>query len=132
MEYTAYLLPKHRYAIPPDLKGLNERLRFPRCPIPSVIHVDYSARLQTVHRSVHPDFHELITEFHHLTGVPMIINTSFNVSGQPIVCSAEEAWQCFRHTDMDYLVVDDRIYCNPADKTQEEKYSWAMQFAKFS
>ncbi|PYK64950.1 MAG: hypothetical protein DME50_10845 [Verrucomicrobia bacterium] len=132
MEYTAYLLPKHRYSVPAGLSGLSERLHFPRCRLPSVVHVDYSARLQTVRRSVHPDFHKLISEFKRLTGVPMIINTSFNVSGQPIVRTAEEAWQCFRHTDIDYLVLNDAIYDNPNDKTREEKTSWARQFEKYS
>jgi carbamoyltransferase len=132
MEYTAYLLPKHRYSVPAGLRSLRERLNFPRCRLPSIVHVDYSARLQTVCRSVHPDFYELISEFKSLTGIPMIINTSFNVSGQPIVRTAEEAWQCFRHTDIDYLVLNDAIYSNPNDKTREEKTSWARQFEKYS
>jgi carbamoyltransferase len=132
MEYTAYLLLKHRHSVPAGLRSLSERLHFPRCRLPSVVHVDYSARLQTVRRSVHPDFYELISEFKRLTGIPMIINTSFNVSGQPIVRTAEEAWQCFRHTDIDYLVLNDDIYRNPNDKTREEKTSWARQFEKYS
>lgn len=132
MEYTAYLLSKHRHSIPAGLKSLSERLHFPRCRLPSVVHVDYSARIQTVRRSVHPDFHELISEFKRLTGIPMIINTSFNVSGQPIVRTAEEAWQCFRHTDIDYLALNNDIYRNPNDKTREEKTSWARQFKKYS
>jgi carbamoyltransferase len=132
MQYTAYLLLKHRHSVPVGLKSLRDRLHFSRCRLPSVVHVDYSARLQTVRRSVHPDFHELISEFKRLTGVPMIINTSFNVSGQPIVRTAEEAWQCFRHTDIDYLVLNDTIYGNPNDQTREEKTSWARQFEKYS
>jgi carbamoyltransferase len=132
MQYTAYLLPKHRYPVPPSLKGLRERLDFQRCEVPSVIHVDYSARLQTVRKSVHPDFHTLLTEFKLLTGIPMLINTSFNVSGQPIVRTAAEAWQSFRHTDMDYLVLNDEIYRNPNDRTREEKQLWLQQFEKHS
>jgi len=132
MEYTAYLLTKHRHSVPSGLRTLSERLHFPRCTLPSVVHVDYSARLQTVRRSVHPDLHELISEFKRLTSIPMIINTSFNVSGQPIVRTAEDAWQCFRHTDIDYLVLNDDIFRNPNDKTREEKISWARQFEKYS
>jgi carbamoyltransferase len=134
MQYIAYLLVKHRHAVPEQLRtsSLNDQLHFPRCKLPSVVHVDYSARLQTVRRSVHPDFHELISEFKRLTGIPMIINTSFNVSGQPIVRTAEDAWQCFRHTGIDYLVLNDAIYRNPNDKTREEKISWARQFEKYS
>ena len=132
MQYTAYLLPKHRHCVPSGLRTLREQLDFPRCSVPSVVHVDYSARLQTVRRSVHSDFHELISEFKRMTGIPMIINTSFNVSGQPIVRTAEEAWQCFRHTDIDYLVLNDHVYRNPNDRTREEKTSWARQFEKYS
>lgn len=132
MQYTAYLLPKHRHSVPSGLRTLREQLDFPRCSVPSVVHVDYSARLQTVRRSVHSDFHQLISEFKRMTGIPMIINTSFNVSGQPIVRTAEEAWQCFRHTDIDYLVLNDHVYRNPNDRTREEKTLWARQFEKYS
>jgi carbamoyltransferase len=132
MEYTAPLLLKRRLASPVGGTSLSERLRFPRCSLPSVVHVDYSARLQTVRHSVHPDFHELIAAFKDLTGVPMIINTSFNVSGQPIVRTANDAWECFRHTDIDYLVLNDELYRNPNDRTREEKTAWARQFQTHS
>lgn len=132
MQYTAYLRPELRHAVPAELRGLRERLAYRRCDLPSIIHVDYSARLQTVRADVHPDFHRLIREFKRLTGVPIVINTSFNVSGQPIVRTAEEAWHCFRHTDMDYLVVDDRLFRNPNDKSREEKLAWSRQFENYS
>ncbi len=132
MNYTADLLPEHRRDIPDHLDGIRDRLMFERCEIPSVVHVDYSARLQTVRQSVHPDFHRLITEFNSLTGIPMVINTSFNVSGQPIVSTALEAWECFVHTDMDLLVINNRIFRNPGLKTKGEKISWLDQFAKNS
>ena len=128
MQYTAFLRPQRRYPIPTGIDGLRERLDFQRCEIPSVIHVDYSARLQTVRKEVHPDFHRLISEFKAITGVPIVINTSFNVSGQPIVRTAAEAWQCFKHTDMDFLVLNERIFRNPNDKTREEKLQWLKQF----
>ena len=132
MEYTAYLLPEHRLPAPATAAGLADRLRAPRCRLQSVVHVDYSARLQTVRRAVHPDLHRLIEAFKALTGVPMIINTSFNVSGQPIVRTAADAWQCFRHTDIDFLVIDDELYSNPRDRTEDEKRAWAAQFEKQS
>lgn len=132
MQYTAYLRPERRHRVPDGVKGLRERLDFRRCDVPSIVHVDYSARIQTVRREVHPDFHRLIGEFKRLTGVPLLINTSFNVSGQPIVRTADEAWQCFRHTDMDYLVIDDLIFRNPNDKSREEKLAWLTQFENFS
>jgi carbamoyltransferase len=130
MQYTAYLVPEKRHPVPTGLDDMKARLDFRRCDVPSIIHVDYSARLQTVHKDVHPDFHRLISEFKKLTGVPIVINTSFNVSGQPIVRTAEEAWLCFQNTDMDYLVVNDEIYRNPNLKTREEKLQWLKQFAK--
>jgi carbamoyltransferase len=132
MQYTAYLKPERRYPMPPTLSGMRERLDFKRCEVPSIVHVDYSARLQTVRSDVHPDFHGLIVEFKKRTGVLILINTSFNVSGQPIVRTAEEAWLCFRHTDMDYLVVEDRVFHNPNDKTREEKLEWLRQFERFA
>jgi carbamoyltransferase len=130
MNYVANLLPARRLPMPESLTGLKERLDHPRSSIQSVIHVDFSARLQTVRREVHPDFHRLISEFHALTGVPIVINTSFNVGGQPIVRTAVEAWECFLHTDLDLLVLNDEIYRQPATKTREEKIAWLSQFAK--
>lgn len=129
MQYTAYLRPERRRAQPARFASLREQLDFPRCDIPSVIHVDYSARLQTVHAAVHPDLHRLLTAFKVQTGIPLLINTSFNVSGQPIVRTAAEAWECFVHTDIDLLVLNDQLFRNPATQTREEKLQWLAQFA---
>ena len=76
-----------------------------RSTIPAVTHVDYSARLQTVHKETNPRFHALISEFEHRTGTPMLVNTSFNVRGEPIVMSPKDAFRCFMGTDMDLLVI---------------------------
>ena len=130
MNYTANLLPALRAELPAAFASLRERLDFPRCTIPSVVHVDFSARLQTIRREVHPDFHRLLTHFHQRTGVPILINTSFNVSGQPIVRTGAEAWDCFVNTDVDLLVVNDEVFRNPFQKTREEKLQWLKQFAK--
>ncbi|HUQ88605.1 MAG TPA: carbamoyltransferase C-terminal domain-containing protein [Vicinamibacterales bacterium] len=132
MQATAWLKPEHRYAASPGATTWRERLAQPRCAFSSVVHVDYSSRLQTVRRQTHPDLHRLLTEFKTITGCPLLINTSFNVSGEPIVRTAEEAWQCFRHTRMDYLVVDDRIFRHPHDTTLEENLAWREQFAEFA
>jgi carbamoyltransferase len=132
MNYTAYLRPELRTPLPGNIASLRERLDFPRCSIPSVIHVDFSARLQTVRPSVHPDFHRFITAFHALTGVPILINTSFNVAGQPIVRTATEGWDCFVNTDIDLLVLNDEVFRNPFQKTREEKLTWLAQFAKLA
>ena len=130
MNYTANLLPALRRTAPAEAADLKGRLDQTRSEIQSVVHVDFSARLQTVRREVHPDFHHLISEFKALTGVPILINTSFNVGGQPIVRTAAEAWECFLHTDLDLLVLNDEVFRNPGLKTREEKISWLEQFAK--
>lgn len=130
MNYTAYLRPELRAPLPAAFPGLRERLDFPRCSIPSVIHVDFSARLQTIRPEVHPDFHAFLTAFHALTGVPILINTSFNVAGQPIVRTAAEGWDCFVNTDIDLLVLNNEVFRNPGRKTREEKIAWLRQFAK--
>jgi len=129
MQYTAYLKPEHRYPAPEKFNSFRERLDFPRCGVPSIIHVDYSARLQTIDAKIHPDFHRLISEFKKITGVPIVINTSFNVSGQPIVRTGKEAWECFLNTDIDILVVNDSAFRNPFERTREEKLEWLKQFA---
>jgi len=130
MNYTAYLRPERRAPLPGHFASLRAQLDFPRCSIPSVIHVDFSARLQTIRPEVHPDFHAFITAFHALTGVPILINTSFNVAGQPIVHTAAEGWDCFVNTDIDLLVLNDEVFRNPSQKTREEKLTWLAQFAK--
>jgi carbamoyltransferase len=129
MNYTANLRPELRAPLPAAFATLKEQLDFPRCALPSVVHVDFSARLQTVAADVHPDFHRLLCAFAALTGVPILINTSFNVSGQPIVRTAVEAWDCFLNTDLDLLVLGDEVYRNPQHKTREEKLSWLKQYA---
>jgi len=82
-----------------------QRLRTPRSTIPAVTHVDYSARVQTVAAHDHPRFHRLLREFEKNTGCPVLVNTSFNVRGEPPVCTPEDAFRCFMRTEMDYLVV---------------------------
>ncbi len=82
-----------------------DKLNVPRSDIPAVTHVDYSARIQTVHEETNPCYHALISKFKELTGCPIVVNTSFNVRGEPIVCTPEDAWHCFMGTDIEVLVV---------------------------
>jgi carbamoyltransferase len=82
-----------------------DKLNAIRSEIPAVTHVDYSARIQTVHRDTNPTYHALIEQFHGLTGCPVIVNTSFNVRGEPIVCTPEDAFRCFMGTDIERLVI---------------------------
>jgi carbamoyltransferase len=83
-----------------------EKLNVPRSTIPAVTHVDYSARVQTVHKETHPRYHALISKFQELTGCPVIVNTSFNVRGEPMVCTPEDSFHCFMGTEIDVLAVE--------------------------
>ena len=80
-----------------------DKLNVPRSTIPAVTHVDYSARIQTVHRETNPRYHALLTRFKELTGCSVIVNTSFNVRGEPIVCTPEDALRCFMGTEIESL-----------------------------
>jgi carbamoyltransferase len=82
-----------------------DKLNIPRSDIPAVTHIDYSARIQTVHRKTNPAYHDLLQTFHNQTGCPVIVNTSFNVRGEPIVCTPHDAYLCFMRTEMDNLVL---------------------------
>jgi carbamoyltransferase len=86
-----------------------DKLNVPRSNIPAVTHVDYSARVQTVDADVNPRFHALLKAFKARTGCPVLINTSFNVRGEPIVCTPEDAFRCFMGTDIETLVIGNSI-----------------------
>jgi carbamoyltransferase len=90
----------------PDLRS---RVNVVRSEIPAVTHVDYSARLQTIDEVRNPRFYRLLKEFERLTGCPVLVNTSFNVRGEPIVCTPQDAYRCFMATDMDVLVLEDTL-----------------------
>jgi carbamoyltransferase len=87
-----------------QLVGL-DKLKQARSLIPATTHVDYSARVQTVEGTTNPRYHALLTAFHRRTGCPVLVNTSFNVRGEPIVCTPEDGWRCFMHTGMDALAM---------------------------
>jgi len=82
-----------------------EKLNVSRSLIPAVTHVDYSARIQTVHKNTNPAYYKLISKFYKKTGVPILVNTSFNIRGEPIVCSPTDAFKCFMGTELDILVI---------------------------
>ena len=83
-----------------------ERLNLKRSLIPAVTHVDYSARIQTVHKDTNPKYYRLIEKFKEITQCPILVNTSFNIRGEPIVCSIEDAFNCFMGTELDILVCE--------------------------
>ena len=82
-----------------------DKLNVPRSSVPAITHVDYSARIQTVHNDTNPRYHALISKFYEKTGCPIIVNTSFNVRGEPIVCTPTDAFKCFMGTELDLLAV---------------------------
>ncbi|HEU4520483.1 MAG TPA: carbamoyltransferase [Thermoanaerobaculia bacterium] len=108
MLLVADVRKEHQIAMTEEQESLFgiEKLNVPRSSIPAVTHVDYSARIQTVHRETNPRFHRLLSEFHARTGCPVVVNTSFNVRGEPIVCTPEDAYRCFMDTDIDVLVLE--------------------------
>ena len=105
-----------------------EKLNIPRSDIPAVTHVDYSARIQTVHRETNPHYHQLISAFEQLTGCPVIVNTSFNVRGEPIVCTPEDAFRCFMGTEIDVLAIGNcLLYNEPQNPSLKLKYEHAFE-----
>jgi carbamoyltransferase len=107
MLMVAEVRPEHRIAMTEDQNKLFgiDRLNVARSTIPAVTHVDYSARIQTVHGETNPRYHALISRFAELTGCPVIVNTSFNVRGEPLVCTPEDSFHCFMGTEIEVLVV---------------------------
>jgi carbamoyltransferase len=126
MLLVADVAREHRIAMTEEQQKLFgiEKLNVPRSAIPAVTHVDYSARVQTVHRETNPRYHELISKFKGLTGCPVIVNTSFNVRGEPIVGSPEDAFRCFMGTEIETLAVGNCLLTkdkqNPALKQNYE------------
>ncbi|MDP4218546.1 MAG: carbamoyltransferase C-terminal domain-containing protein, partial [Bacteroidota bacterium] len=106
------LKPSQRRTLPSDYAGwpLMDKIRFPRSDLPAITHVDYSARIQTVHRATNPRFWQLLHAFRDLTGCGVLINTSFNVKDEPIVHTPEEAYRCFMQTEMDWLVIGNLMF----------------------
>ena len=106
-----------------------EKLNIPRSELPSITHVDYSARIQTVHQETNPRFHKLLDEFEDATGCPVLVNTSFNVRGEPIVCSPEDAYRCFMRTEMDYLVLENFLLSKDDQPEWHETDDWRSEYA---
>ncbi|HXY18617.1 MAG TPA: carbamoyltransferase [Gemmatimonadales bacterium] len=103
-------------------------LNVPRSDIPAVTHIDYSARVQTVSRDVSPDYYDLIAQFERLTGCPVVVNTSFNVRGEPIVCSPGDAHTCFMRTHIDALVLGPFLLHKSEQPAWKETQNWKQEF----
>jgi carbamoyltransferase len=105
-----------------------EKLNIPRSVLPAITHVDYSARVQTIERDTNPRFHALLCEFERQTKCPVLINTSFNVRGEPIVCSPEDAYRCFMRTEMDYLAMGNFLLAKTDQPPGEKDWSWQNEY----
>ena len=109
-------------------KSLYERLYFLRSDLPSITHIDYSARIQSVSKETNPRYWELIHEFKELTGYGVIVNTSFNVRGEPIVCTPEDAYRCFMRTEMDFLVLGNYVLDKKDQPAVADNSDWRAEF----
>jgi len=111
-----------------DSMDLRNKLYFERSDLPSITHIDYSARIQTVHKETNPRYWELINAFKELTGYAVVVNTSFNVRGEPIVSTPNDSYRCFMRTEMDYLVVGNYVFDKRQQPEWQEKDNWQEEF----
>ncbi len=128
MLLVAPVLEKWRTPINGPLGEGLDKLKAVRSQLPAITHVDYSARIQTVHPEDHPLFYRLLKAFHAKTGCPVIINTSFNVRGEPIVCTPEHAYTCFMRTQMDYLVLGNFLLAKKEQKALVHDVDWQKEY----
>jgi carbamoyltransferase len=105
-----------------------DKLNVPRSDLPAITHIDYSARVQTVTPDTNPNYHALIKEFERKTGCAVLVNTSFNVRGEPIVCTPEDAYRCFMRTHIDYLVLGSFLLDKQVQPVSQEDQSWLQEF----
>jgi carbamoyltransferase len=130
MLLVADVQPSHRLPKPAGAESLwgIEQLNVPRSDVPAITHVDYSARIQTVRRENNPDYYDIINAFYRKTACPIIVNTSFNVRGEPIVCTPEDAYRCFMRTNMDVLVLENFILEKAEQAPIAEDDTWREEF----
>jgi carbamoyltransferase len=130
MLLVADVLPSRRLPVPADADarwGIDQ-LNVPRSTVPAITHVDYSARVQTVRRDTNPLYYDIIDAFYRRTGCPVIVNTSFNVRGEPIVCTPEDAFRCFMRTNMDVLVLENYVLVKSEQAPVADDESWKKEF----
>ncbi len=131
MLLVAGVRQEHRRAMTADEEALFgiDKLNVPRSSIPAVTHVDHSARIQTVHADTNPRYHALLQAFEAISGCPVLVNTSFNVRGEPIVCTAADAWRCFMRTEMDALVIGSCLLLKADQPAAPADDRWQETFA---
>ncbi|MGQ9689143.1 MAG: carbamoyltransferase family protein [Desulfobaccales bacterium] len=130
MLLVAPVVPERRRPLPPGYQDLDllDRLYIQRSDVPAITHVDYSARIQTVHRETNDKYWRLIKAFKDLTGYGIIVNTSFNVRGEPIVCTPEDAYRCFMRTEMDFLVMENFLFDKKEQPAFREEGDWRQEY----
>jgi carbamoyltransferase len=130
MLLIADVIPERRKKLPDNYQELDlwDKLYHERSDVQSITHLDFSARIQTVHRETNPRYWQLINTFKEKTGFGIVVNTSFNVRGEPIVCTPEDAYKCFMRTEMDYLVVNDFILMKSDQPDSENRDKWMEMF----
>ena len=130
MLLVAPVLEKRRLPFDPKQKGLwgIDLLNVPRSDVPAITHIDFSARVQTVHGDTNPRYHALLEAFEAKTGCGVLVNTSFNVRGEPIVCTPEDAYRCFMRTEMDVLVLENCLLKKEDQKPLEGDSDWKKEF----
>ena len=124
------VVEKRRNELPANYDDLpiKEKLYYLRSDLPAITHIDFSARIQTVHKDTNPRYHELLSSFKAATGCSVLVNTSFNVRGEPIVCTPEDAYRCFMRTEMDFLVIENYLFEKTKQPEWQEKDKWQEQF----
>ena len=131
MLLVAPVVEKRRLPFDPKHEALwgIDLLNIPRSDVPAITHIDYSARVQTVHEDTNARYHHLLSAFERKTGCAVLVNTSFNVRGEPIVCTPEDAYRCFMRTEMDVLVLENFVLLKEEQKPLENDSDWKSEFA---
>jgi carbamoyltransferase len=129
MLMVADVVASRRREMTPEERSLFgiAKLNVPRSDIPAVTHVDYSARIQTVHKETNPRYHALLSAFYQRSGCPVIVNTSFNVRGEPIVCTPQDAFRCFMGTEIEALAIGN-CFLRKTDQNTDLKRDYSSQF----
>ncbi len=130
MLLIADVLKKRRNELPPNYNEMElwDKLYYERSDVQSITHLDFSARIQTVHKETNPRYWQLINTFKERTGYGIVVNTSFNVRGEPIVCTPGDAYRCFMATEMDYLVINNFILCKKDQPDWQNREQWTETF----
>jgi carbamoyltransferase len=124
------VVEKRRKKLPEGYNNFNlkDKLYYSRSDIPAVTHIDFSARIQTVHKETNPRYWKVIDAFKKKSGYGVVVNTSFNVRGEPIVCTPEDAYRCFMRTEMDYLIVGNFVFNKKDQPEWKSTDNWKEEF----